>query len=134
MAGRGRGVGAGNKFQIIFNAPTASEAIDQYIWVADAPCKLINAVFQAATVSSGACTADVKKTPAGTVQAVASGTTMLAGTYDCTTTANTPTTKNPSATAANTLLAVGDSVGLDFGTTTGMVGFNATLTFEYIGE
>ena len=56
---------------------------------------------------------------------------MLAAPLDLTTTANTPVSATLSATAANTKLAAGDQLGLDFsGTQTGLTGGVVTIVLQ----
>jgi len=75
-------------------------------------------------VGGASAAADVKIVPSGT--ALASGTTVLAATFDLTTGARTPTAKaggNLTSTAANRIVKPGDSVAIDTsGTLTGLTG------------
>ena len=91
--------------------------LDKWAYIADRPCTLIGAT-EIHTVAATTCTLDLKKTPAGTVQAPASGTTMLASPFNLASTANTPVAGSLSATAANLRLSPGDQVGVDITNTT----------------
>jgi len=67
--------------------------------------------------TGGAATAELRKAPSGT--AAASGTILHSGTFNLVGTVNTTQTLTLSATAADLLLAAGDSLNLDVtGTTT----------------
>jgi hypothetical protein len=109
----------------------ASGIGDRHIFTAPFACKLIRATeVHGAAATSGSV--DVKKCT-GT-QAPSAGTTMLASTFDLSTTAETVVNKSLSATAANLVLAAGDKVALDY--TAGTIGSfdysQFTLTFVQV--
>lgn len=103
---------------------TMNVPVDTNIFTADGPCEVI-AVREVHSGTAASATVDVKKCTGTT--APASGTTILASTFACDSTANTVVTKNAasglSATLANRKLDAGDRLSLDVtGTLTGFVG------------
>ena len=95
----------------------AAGAVDQSIFVADRAYQVVSVSESHAVAEATATTltVDVKKAGAGT--AIASGTVVLSGSFNLKSTANTPVTLGVSATAANSVLAAGDRLGLDFSAT-----------------
>lgn len=101
-----------------------SAAVDQNIFIADRIYEIesISESHAVAGNDAGAVTMDVKKASGTT--AIASGTSVLASTFNMKSTANTPVSKTKangglSTTVGATRLAAGDRLGLDItGTTT----------------
>lgn len=97
---------------LAFQFAAAADAVDQSIFIADRGYDLVSfEVVYGAAVGS-ACTLDLKKCTGTT--APASGTTMLSSTANLNTTVNTVQSVALSATEANTQLADGDRLALDF--------------------
>lgn len=119
-----------NLAPIVVTETILAASVDENVFVAPFACKLVRAQEAHSVVGGASAAVDVKKCTGTT--APASGTTMLASTFDLTATINTVVDKSLSATAANLLLAAGDRVALDFsGTLTGLVG-SVTLTFVQV--
>lgn len=101
--------------------PNAASAVDQNVFIADRAYQLVSVRGVYAANNGAAFTMDVKKCT-GT-QAPSAGVTMLSATQDWNATANTVITSTLSATPANTALATGDRIALDFtGTATSIAG------------
>jgi hypothetical protein len=107
-------------------------SVDQVAFIADGPYEVIAAreVHETAGTDGSAVTLDIKKVTGTT--AGASGTTVLASTFDLKSTAKTVVTKNGAsgltATLADRRLAAGDRLYLDFtGTLTALVGGMVTI-------
>jgi hypothetical protein len=86
-----------------------------------------------AGTDGGAVTLDLKVTPAATVQAPASGTSVLSSTFNLKSTANTPVRKDKASGLASTLagrtLRSGDRLGVDLGgTLTALGGMRLTVS------
>jgi fibronectin-binding autotransporter adhesin len=109
----------------IINVPINANSVDQWVFVADAAYEL-DSVELAFTVTSTSGTFDLKKSTS--VQAPASGGTMLTGTVDLATTANTVYAGTKHATEGNRRLADGNKLSVCFtGTMTGLAGGVATI-------
>ena len=101
---------------------------DVSLFIADTDYELLSVseVHEVLGTDGSAVTLDIKKCT--TTQAAASGTTMLASTFNLKATVQTVVTKNKSngglsATAANVRLAAGNRLALDFsGTMTAVAG------------
>jgi hypothetical protein len=104
-----------------------AEAVDQLVFVADRAYVLVSCSEVHATAGGAGATVALKKS--STVQAIASGTAMLTAALPIDGTANTVQSGVLSATAANTKLAAGDMLGLDF---TGTVSPYAGGTFTIV--
>jgi hypothetical protein len=89
---------------------------DRFIWTAPWACTVTKIEFQQSAIenTSSTSTVMVNKVPSGT--APASGTNLLAAALNLKTgvTANTKAAPALHGTAANLVLAAGDSIGLDF--------------------
>jgi hypothetical protein len=82
-------------------------------------------------VGGASAAADVKIAASGT--ALASGTTVLASTFDLTATARTPRKATLTTTAANRIVKPGDSIGIDTsGTLTGLTGLVVEVVLKPI--
>lgn len=99
--------------------PLNASIADCDLFIADTDYEIVCVEESHGTAGSdgGAVTLDVKKATGTT--AIASGTTMLASTFNLKSTANTPVRKNLSGggltlTLANRRLARGNRLGLDF--------------------
>ena len=106
-----------------FNYDAAGNAVDTWVFVADADYELagVRIVPTVAGTDAGAVSADVVKASGTT--AVGSGTTMLTSTLDLKGTANTLVTRTLTATLANRRLAAGERIGINFtGVLTAAVG------------
>lgn len=78
---------------------------------------------------AGAVTLDIEKLTAA--QALDAGVSVLAGTFNLKSTANTPVAQTPSATEANRKLAAGDRLALkDAGVLTAVAGLAVTITLK----
>jgi fibronectin-binding autotransporter adhesin len=109
----------------IINVPINASSIDQWVFVADAAYEL-DSVELAYTVASSSATFDLKKSTS--VQAPASGGTMLTGTVDISATANTVYAGTKHGTEGNRRLADGNKLSVCFtGTMTGLAGGVATI-------
>lgn len=97
---------------LAFQFAAAADAVDQSVFIADRAYELVSVEVVYGAAVGGACTLDVKKCT-GT-QAPSAGTTMLASTINLNSTINTVYSGSLSATAANTLLADGNRLALDF--------------------
>lgn len=124
--------GGGN---VVLNVPVraAAEAVDQYVFIADRAYQLVSAeeIHVTAGNDAGAVTADIVKTSGTT--AVSSGTTMITTAFDLKSTAATTVSATLSATAANTVLADGDKIGINVtGTPTSYAGGVFTIVLRPI--
>ncbi len=115
--------------------PTNGDAIDQDIFIADRAYRVVEVRESHGTkgTDTGAVTLDVKKATGTT--AIASGTTVLASTFDLKGTINTVVTKSiDNGGLVSTpvgYLAAGDRLGLDItGTTTALAGVALTVVLE----
>ena len=110
--------------------PINAASVDQWAFIAKYACQVTN-VSVIYTVAGGAgATVDIKKSTS--VQAPASGTTMLDAVVDLTATANTVYTPTLAAAAA-CQLASGNTIGIDLsGTLTGLVGGIVVITMMRI--
>jgi hypothetical protein len=112
---------------MVVDQSTTATDVDRIVFTAAFPCELVSVVETHSTAGTdgSAVSLDIKKATGTT--APASGTTMLASTFNLKSTANTPVTKNGAsgltATLADRKLATGDRVCFDFtGTLTALVG------------
>lgn len=109
-----------------YAVPTATEAVDQNAFIADQDYQLVS--VQEAHSGVGGSGAAVRITKCTGTQAPAAGANMLTGTLSLTSTINTVVTGVLSATLANTRLAEGNRICLDFsGTVAGLDGMAVTL-------
>lgn len=110
---------------LILNVPMNADSVDQWVFVADAAYEL-DTVELSYTVASASGTFDLKKST--TVQAPASGDTMLTGTVDIAQTANTVYAGTKHGTEGNRRLADGNKLSVCFtGTMTGLAGGVVTI-------
>ena len=110
---------------LILNVPMNADSVDQWVFVADAAYEL-DTVELSYTVASTSGTFDLKKST--TVQAPASGDTMLTGTVDISQTANTVYAGTKHGTEGNRRLADGNKLSVCFtGTMTGLAGGVVTI-------
>lgn len=118
---------------IVYRQLTNAEVLDEVFFIAPAKCRVV-AVKEAHAVAgtdASAVSIDVKKCT-GT-QAPSAGTTVLAAVVNAKGTANTVVSPALTATAANTLLAAGDRLGIDItGTITALAGVTVTVLIEYV--
>lgn len=124
--------GGGN---VVLNVPVraAAEAVDQYVFIADRAYQLVSSeeIHVTAGNDAGAVTADIVKCTGTT--AVSSGTTMITTAFDLKSTAATTVSATLSATAANTVLADGDKIGINVtGTPTSYAGGVFTIVLRPI--
>jgi hypothetical protein len=100
-----------------FNYDIAGNAVDTWVFIADADYELVGArcIPTVAGSDGSAVTADVVKASGTT--AVGSGTTMLSSTFDLKGTAHTLVNRTLTATLADRRLASGDRIGINFGGT-----------------
>jgi hypothetical protein len=119
------------RVRIVVPIQAAAEGIDQNVFIADQAYQLIS-VAEVHSVAGGAgATAAIMKCT-GT-QAASAGVNMLTAAFDLTTTANTNVSGTLSATAANTALAVGDRINIDFsGTITPLAGSVVVVTLRAV--
>lgn len=123
---------------LTINLPLNGDCVDQNVFIADRPYDVI-AVRESHAVAgndAGAVTLDVKKATSTT--AIASGTTVLASTFDMKGTANTVVTKTRAnagvVSTAVATLAQGDRLGLDFtGTITTLSGVQVSIMLRPSG-
>lgn len=133
----GPGVRALNRITVVMGAN--ADVVDTNVFIADKPYELIGVqeVHNVLGTDAGAVTLDVKKCTGTT--AVASGTTILATTFDLKATINTVVKKTLSngglsATAASRFLAAGDRVVIDItGVTTAVAGLAVLITLRPTG-
>lgn len=110
---------------LILNVPINADSVDQWVFVADAAYEL-DTVELSYTVASTSGTFDLKKST--TVQAPASGDTMLTGTVDMSQPANTVYAGTKHGTEGNRRLADGDKLSVCFaGTMTDLAGGVVTI-------
>ena len=110
---------------LILNVPINADSVDQWVFVADAAYEL-DTVELSYTVASTSGTFDLKKST--TVQAPASGDTMLTGTVDLSQIANTVYAGTKHGTESNRRLADGNKLSVCFaGTMTGLAGGVVTI-------
>lgn len=115
-------------FVFTFTVPLLAASVDNYLYTFSRPGKIVDARINLTVAGSdaGAVTLDLKKCPSGT--APASGTSVLASTFNLKSTAATPVAGTLTATQSVRLFEAGDSLSLDFtGTLTALVGV-LTLT------
>jgi hypothetical protein len=106
--------------------PTATEAVDQNVFVADQAYQLVSAEEAHSGVGGSAAAVGVKKATGTT--APAGGLLMIDTAFSLTSTINTVVSKAPSSTLADTRLAAGDRIALAFsGTVAGVDGVAITL-------
>lgn len=116
---------------VIVTVPISASSVDTNVFTADGPYELVGVseVHGTAGNDAGAVTADVVKCTGTT--AVASGTTMLASTFDLKSTAETVVDKSLTATLANRKVVSGDRIGINFtGTLTALAGGVITLRLK----
>lgn len=104
---------------VVLSVPVVATAgeVDQNIFIADRPYRVVSVSESHAVAESTATTLTLTVKKAGAGVALASGTNVLASTFNMKSTANTPVTVGPSATTANAALAAGDRLALDFSAT-----------------
>ncbi len=111
---------------VILNVPLDASSVNQWVFVADAAYELDTVELAYTVKSTGASTFDLKKSTS--VQAPASGATMLTGTISLAQTANTVYAGTKHGTEATRRLADGDKMSVCFtGDVTGLVGGVATI-------
>ena len=111
-----------------YAVPTATEAVDQNVFIADQAYQLVS--LEAAYSGEGGSGAAVRITKCTGTQAPSAGANMMVGTFDLSVGGgiNTVLTATLSATLANTRLADGDRICFDFsGTVAGLDGLALTL-------
>ena len=120
----------GEKFYVTMPSWAAGDE-GQGIWIAPAPCKLVEAIEAHGTVSSGACTMGLEKCTTG--EAAGAGDVLLAAGFDMTSTINTPVTDPALATGVEKFVD-GDELRLIkvSGTVTGIADAVITAVFEWI--
>lgn len=121
------------QFVLAGAAPATAGNFGVVFFNADAAYELMSAVERHATAGSdvGAVTGMLKKVPSGT--AAGSGTDMLSAGINLKGTADTDASGAPSATAANTRLAAGDSLAFVLtGTPTSLAGLCLDVTLKRI--
>ena len=112
----------------IINVPFNAASVDQWTFVADAGY-MLDSVELIFTVTSSSGAIDIKKSTS--VQAPASGATMLTGTGSLAGTANTVTALTPHGTGGNKSLADGNTMSVCYtGTMTGLVGGILTIRMK----
>jgi hypothetical protein len=132
---------AGNKLATTFAAclfmpgttPATAANFGVVFWTASRACQITAVVERHATAGSdaGAVTGMLKKVPSGT--AAASGADALSAGIDLKGTANTNAAGALTATAADLLLAAGDSLAFVLtGTPTALAGLGVTVTLRAI--
>lgn len=119
--------------RVNINIPAGATAADYdgLHFCADAAYQLVSVKERHATAGNdaGAVTLQVAKVPSGTAKA--SGTSMLASGISLKGTADTTATGTLSATAANTVIAAGDWIGLVLtGTPTAVDGVSVSLVLR----
>lgn len=103
--------------------------VSQAIFCADAAYQIVAAKAVWGVAGGAAATLNIEKLSSTT--APGSGTAILTGAMDLTSTANTVTTGTLTATAADLLLASGDRLGCKLaGVLTGLVGCSVTLILK----
>ena len=113
-----------------YNGIGATQAVSTNAFVADTGYVLTAVTCVWATASTSGTFMVEKLT--GTT-APGSGTALLTGTVDTSTTANTVTNPALIATVASLTLAAGDRIGFKWaGTVTSLAGFAVTLTFKRV--
>lgn len=111
---------------VILNVPLDASSVNQWVFVADAAYELDTVELAYTVKSTGASTFDLKKSTS--VQAPASGATMLTGTISLAQTANTVYAGTKHGTEATRRLADGDKMSVCFtGDVTGLAGGVATI-------
>lgn len=110
----------------ILNVPLDALSVDKWIFVADAAYELVSLETAFTVAASGACNLDLKKS--STVQAPASGTSMLTGVVALQATANTVYAGTKHGTQSTRRLADGDMLGVTLSdAATGLVGCIVTI-------
>ncbi len=113
---------------LTYAVPTATEAVDQNVFVAEQAYQLVSA--QAVYSGEGGSGAAVRITKCTSTQAPNAGANMMVGTFDLAAGGNINTVLSAtlSATVANRRLADGDRICLDFsGTVLGVDGLAITI-------
>ena len=114
----------------IITVPLDAATVDKWVFVADAAYMLDSAEY-IFSVTSTSGTVDIKKSTS--VQAPASGATMLTGTGSLAGTANTVNALTPHGTGGNKSLADGNTMSVCVtGTMTGLVGGILTIRMKRI--
>lgn len=104
---------------------TATQAVDQIVFQADRPYKLVGVTATFSTASSSG-TLQLEKCPVGT--AAGSGTDMLASTMSLSGTAGVTVGGTLSNTESTLILDTTDRIALDFGgTVTSLANLNITI-------
>jgi hypothetical protein len=102
--------------------PVSADGVDQYLFLADRAYQIVSVQEIHTTAGGSGAQVAVNKLTANAV-APSAGTNMLTAVVDLTTTVNTVQAGTLSATTANTKLAAGDRIALDFsGTITPLAG------------
>jgi hypothetical protein len=109
-------VGIGNVVISVGIAATAGE-VDQNIFIADRAYQVVSVSEAHAVAEATATTLTLAVKKAASGVALASGTNVLSSTFNMKSAANTPVTLGVSATAADSVLAAGDRLALDFSAT-----------------
>ncbi len=115
----------------ILTVPIDAASVDQWIFIADAAYELdtIETIFT--VTASGSCDMDLKKST--TVEAPASGASMLTGVIALQATANTVYAGTKHGTAGNRQLADGNTMSLTFSdVATGLTGGIVTIKMHRI--
>jgi hypothetical protein len=114
--------------ELSFSFATATQAIDQLVWVAPYACELVavNANF-GTTSTSG--TVMLEKCPVGT--AAGSGTDLLASTMSIAGTAGTTVAGSLGTTRSDRVFAATDRLAIDFGgTVTNLVNLHVNISLK----
>ncbi len=123
-----KGRAGAHKGMVVLNLtiPTAAEAVDQNVFIADQAYQLVS--VEEAHSGVGGSSSQIRITKCTGTQTPAQGAAMLTAVFDLTTTINTVVAGTLSATLANTQLAAGNRICFDFsGTVAGVDGVAVTL-------
>jgi hypothetical protein len=111
--------------------PAAADAVDQNVFLCDRAYKVVSVTEVHSTAGTDGSAVSVAVKKASSTTAIGSGTNVLTSTFNLKGTANTVQTGVLSATAADSVLASGDRLGLDFtGVTTSLAGGVVTIVLK----
>lgn len=114
--------------ELSFSFATATQAIDQLVWVAPYPVELVGVNLNFGTTSSSG-TVQLEKCPVGT--APGSGTDLLSSTMSIAGTANTTVAGSVTTTRSDKIFAATDRLAIDFGgTVTNLVNLHVNISFK----
>jgi hypothetical protein len=114
--------------ELTFGFDTATQAVDQLLWVAPYPCELVAVTANFLTTSTSG-TFQLEKCPVGT--AAGSGTDLLASAMDIAGTAQTTVTGSLGTTRSDRVFAATDRLAADFGgTVTNLVNLRVNISFK----